>query len=109
MPTVAPDMEFDFAEEECMTQGKSSEDTEKYIQVNNKRKRIEAKLPPKSIDVSTLYGQNYFRILGDLDIESTPSSSNQHKTNKDSTTNTSEKQPPTRKAFCPRFFYTMST
>lgn len=104
MPSVPPDMEFDVAEEECMTQGKSSEDTEKYIQVNNKRKRIEAKLPPKSIDVSTLYGQNYFRILGDLDIESTPSSSNQHKTNKDSTTNTSEKQPPTRKAFCPPIF-----
>lgn len=100
MPTVPPDMEFDVVEEECRTQDKSPVITDK---VSAKRKRIDEKRPPTNIDVSTLYGQNYYGILGDLDIESSPQISTRPKSDKVNTTATSEKPPPSR-TFCPPIF-----
>lgn len=101
-----PDMEFDVAEEECATHRNNTEDLDSFTQVNMKKKRkiMDAKAPPTTVDVSTLNRQNYFGILGDLEIESSPYKPTHTKADTIQSINPSEKLPPTRRSYCPPIF-----
>lgn len=101
MPTEPPDMNVDVAEEECITQQNEATAAANVVIDNRpKRRRSSIISPPTNIDVSNLYGQNYFGILGDLEIESSPTIT---KPEKVTAANKSEK-PPSRKSFCPPIF-----
>lgn len=110
MSTDPPDMDLDVAEVECATQQNSPGDNNNFIQVEGKRRRTEGvvpptpPIPPTIIDVSSLNRENYYGILGDLEIKSQPHTPSVSKPDKVVTSNTTEKTLPTRKSFCPPIF-----
>lgn len=106
-PTVPPDMDHDVAEVVCRTQKNAAVAADNADVSKPKRKRTVDEAPPTSVDISAIYGQNYFGILGDLEIETTPITLTQ-KTEKttpnNNTNNKSSNKPPSRKSFCPPIF-----
>lgn len=109
MSTEPADMNFDVREELCVTQQNAATAADIDAKSGTKRRRIMDPIPPKPpapptiIDVSAIYGQNYFGILGDLDIECTPTDPIQPKPYKVNVANKTEK-PSIRKSFCPPIF-----
>lgn len=104
MSTLPPDMDLGATEEVC-----TSQQTEATTSATNmaKRKRLAESIPPTDIDLSSIYGDNYFGILGDLTIESTPTDSNNQTPGKaisDQLPTNKTVKPSAKKSFCPPIF-----
>lgn len=104
LSTEPPDMDLGATEEVCTSQQTEATTTATFRA--KRRRRVESN-PPTNIDLSSIYGDNYFGILGDLTIESTPTVSNTQTPGKAISdqlpTNKTEKSS-TKKSFCPPIF-----